>query len=209
VLTPLRSDARSRVDRSPLVPSALSFVLIDRLRNASESRSGNKNARLRPVMREQCPRRVEPLTVFRPRRIESSSGSSRTVQSTGRGARAAASVGVTCGHHSAMLTTINGNPKGPYGAATPGSPRDCLGSGHVRGRDDRRLHIEPSSPSQPVHQAASQRVWTMLTTAEVGHQIAILADAAVMSAPEIESPVNGPSSPARTSPSRWRAASLT
>jgi preprotein translocase subunit SecD len=32
----------------------------------------------------------------------------------------------------------------------------------------------------------------MLTTAEVGHQIAILADAAVMSAPEIESPVNGP-----------------
>jgi preprotein translocase subunit SecD len=37
-----------------------------------------------------------------------------------------------------------------------------------------------------------QGVWTKLTTAEVGHQIAILADAAVMSAPQIESPVNGP-----------------
>jgi preprotein translocase subunit SecD len=37
-----------------------------------------------------------------------------------------------------------------------------------------------------------QRNWTKLTRAEVDHQIAILADAAVMSAPRIQSPVTGP-----------------
>jgi preprotein translocase subunit SecD len=44
-----------------------------------------------------------------------------------------------------------------------------------------------------------QRIWTKLTTDDVGHQIAILADAAVMSAPQILSPVNGPAVVAGTS----------